>query len=249
MTQTTTHQPKYRRPLNDKQTLLLKLIYKFRFITVDHIQTAQKQKDQSTVNGRLKVLRDQCYIDRHYDSSYKLQGKHAVYFITTKGINLLKTLEGLQERTLRNMSRDKSARESFVGHSLNIFDLYNLVRQNYPDTFNFYTTNELAKDEQYPELLPDAYLEAKNDDHSNYFLESFDVTVPLFLMKQKIRGYTKHYLENGWDEYPGVILIVENPNALKTIKKYVAKVLDASGLDVQFSVIPKDDVAIAYSSF
>ena len=111
-------QPKYRRPLNDKQILLLKLLYKFRFITVGLLQTAQGHKYQATHNDRLKVLYDQNYIGRHYNDTYRIDRRYAEYFILPDGINALKSLNIFKSTVLKNLYKDKTAQPQFIAHSL-----------------------------------------------------------------------------------------------------------------------------------
>lgn len=244
MTNNTSKQPKYRRPLNDKQILILKLLYKFRFLTAGLLKTAQGHKYQATHNDRLKVLYQQEYIGRHYDSSYRIDRRYAEYFILPKGINALKTLDIFRSKTLDNLYKDKSAKPQFIAHSLGIFELYNVFRRLYPDIFSFYTKTELTGREDMPDILPDAYLRPKDlSDTKALYVDYVDDLAQLLLVKRKITSYFKHADSDEWQDsgktYPEVLLITELESTEKTLHKYVEKKLGYSGIDINFHTTNK----------
>lgn len=240
----TPRQPKYRRPLNDKQILILKLLYKFRFLTVGLLQTAQGHKYQATQNDRLKILYQQEYIGRHYDSSYRIDRRYAEYFILAKGINALKDLGVFRPTTLKNLYKDKTAKPQFIAHSLNIFELYNVFRGLYADTFSFYTKTELTGREDMPDILPDAYLRPKDLSGTKaFYLDYVDDLAQLLLVKRKITSYLKHADSDEWQDsgktYPEVLLITELESTQKTLHKYIEKKLSYSGVDITFHTTSK----------
>ena len=77
---------KLRKPLNSYQIRLLQTLYKFRFATTKLISDSQNSKYERVITARLKILLDQDYIGRNYDSSYRIKGKSASYYLRPKGI-------------------------------------------------------------------------------------------------------------------------------------------------------------------
>lgn len=241
---TISKQPKYRRPLNDKQILLLKLFYKFRFITVGLLQSAQGHKYQATHNDRLKVLYDQKYIGRHYNDSYRIDRRYAEYFILPDGISALKSLNIFKPTVLKKLYKDKTAKPQFIAHSLGIFELYNTVRRLYPDTFSFYTKTELTGRDDMPDIMPDAYLKPIDSSKiKDFYLDSVDDLAQLLLVKRKITNYIKHCDSDEWQDtgktYPEVLLVTELETTEKTLHKYVEKRLSYSEADVKFYTTSK----------
>lgn len=234
----TSKQPKYRRPLNDKQILLLKLFYKFRFLTVGLLQSAQGHKYQATHNDRLKVLYDQKYIGRHYNDNYRIDRRYAEYFILADGINALKALNIFKPTVLNNLYKDKSAKPQFIAHSLGIFELYNTVRRLYPDTFSFYTKIELSGRDNMPDILPDAYLKPLHPERAKeFYLDSVNDLAQLLLVKRKITSYIKHCDSDEWQAtgktYPEVLLVTELASTEKTLHRYIQKKLSYSDVDIK----------------
>ncbi len=254
MTNTTLpKQPKYRRPLNDKQILLLKLFYKFRFLTVGLLQSAQGHKYQATHNDRLKVLYDQKYIGRHYNDSYRIDRRYAEYFILPDGINALKSLNIFKPTVLNNLYKDKTAKPQFIAHSLGIFELYNTVRRLYPNTFSFYTKIELTGREDMPDLLPDANLKPLDSlKTKEFYLDSVDDLAQLLFVKRKITSYIKHCDSDEWQDtgkpYPEVLLVTELESTEKTLHKYIEKKLSYSGVDMKFHTATKESLIESQST-
>ena len=251
---TTSKKPKYRRPLNDKQILLLKLFYKFRFITVGLLQSAQGHKYQATHNDRLKVLYDQKYIGRHYNDSYRIDRRYAEYFILPDGINALKSLNIFKPTVLNNLYKDKSAKPQFIAHSLGIFELYNTVRRLYPDTFSVYTKIELTGRDNYPQLMPDAHIKPLAPSKiKEFYLDSVDDLAQLLLVKRKITSYIKHCDSDDWQDtdkpYPEVLLITELASTEKTLHKYIEKKLSYSEVDIKFYTAQKKVLIESQSTY
>src|SRR5487761_1142882 len=83
--------PTRHKALNKDQLNILYALYKFRFGTTDLLRTTQtKQISRQYMNTRLRILCEQEYIGRRYDSSYKLQAKFAQYYLLPKGVEVLK---------------------------------------------------------------------------------------------------------------------------------------------------------------
>lgn len=238
---TTSKQPKYRRPLNDKQILLLKLLYKFRFLTVGLLQSAQGHKYQATHSDRLKVLLEQECIGRHYDNNYRIDRRYGEYYILPKGINILKDLDIFKPSVLKRLYRDKTASQHFINHSLNIFKLYNTLRRLYPDTFSIYTAIELSGQEDLPEMLPDALLKPNSQEKAKeYYLECVEDLAQVLIVKRKITSYLKHCASDEWQDtgrdYPKVLILTELDSTQKTLHKFIAKKLSYSEAVVKFYI-------------
>src|ERR1039457_3276306 len=108
-----------RNKLNVKQIQILKLLYKFRFVT-GNLVAEHKGIRRSAVNNGFTILLDQELIARHYDVSYKIQGKGASYYLTPKAVRLLRDSYKLNETTLCTMLKNKRLSEVFVKHNLTI---------------------------------------------------------------------------------------------------------------------------------
>lgn len=80
--------PSYRKPINANQEYLLKLTFKFRFVTTELI-AHKLGRHPSTIYERFHTLENQGFIHKIYKGSYRLLGRPAVYCLAPAGIKYL----------------------------------------------------------------------------------------------------------------------------------------------------------------
>lgn len=73
-----------------KQLAVLKQLYRFRFGTSDLLARSLDLKDGRYIHMRLDASVKQEYIGKNYNSSYKLEGKPATYYLLPKAFAALK---------------------------------------------------------------------------------------------------------------------------------------------------------------
>jgi len=233
-------------PLTLTQLTILKIIYKFRFVTADLVSSYRSTHKNASYE-LLSILYKNGYIGRRYDSSYKLQGKGARYYLTSQSLKLLKQEEGVNERVLHARYKDKHSTESFVSGALEAFKMALEIRSAYPDTFMIFSQYELANYSQFPRPLPALYL--KRNEHSpdkpnEYFIEILGDS-PFFVAKKLIGQYIEHYESGEWGEgtYPHIVLQTNNTGLRKRVDECVTSLIESGFIDeevlsIQSSVTP-----------
>jgi hypothetical protein len=242
-------QPKYRRPLNSHQIRLLKLLYKFRFVTSQLITKSEDSKYPRVITSRLKILLDQDYIGRNYDSTYKIQGKSASYFLRPKGVRYLRQQPFADKSVLNSIYHDKRATLYQIDHRLSIFEIYSAIEHNYPKTFDYFTKSELVEYDLIKNL-PDAYMRrirhstVKDND---FFLDYLEDSLLYRQLIVVIRRYIKYTEEEDWESvfgesFPTIILICESRRTRYRVSQLVKKALDRSYASIHYQVITKDRI-------
>ena len=158
------HLVKYRRPLNKDQIHLINLFYKFRYINTRQL-SEYLGKNPRIINGRLKILLDQGYIDRFYDKSYKLKGKPAIYYLLPKSLSFLKTQPYFNNYAKFLHYRNKTSSNALINHYIKVFDIYQELKNKYNDD-KFITKIELARKLELNEILPDLLIIKPNKQKS-----------------------------------------------------------------------------------
>ncbi|MGH7157269.1 MAG: replication-relaxation family protein [Candidatus Saccharimonadales bacterium] len=222
--------PKYRRPLNDKQILILKTLYKFRFINVELMCRTGRRYERDVMRKRLRTLLDQEYIGREYDSSDRQQNKFAVYHLMPNGIRALAGLPGLNPSVLHAAYRDRSASEQFINHSLNIFYFYRQFEWLYPRKFMILTKSETAGYDYYPKYLPDIHL-ADTKGQGDFFLDIIETDTRPVVIRNKLSGYSSHCDEGTWEEttnedYPRLLLVCATPSIERGLQRRAPRLLN-----------------------
>lgn len=248
---TTRTPPTHRKSLNPNQLQVLDTLYHFRFGTTDLLaSTMSKHTSRRFMNERLRVLCEQEYIGRRYDSSYRLQAKFATYYLLPNGINTLKQQpEKYQAKTLRNIRKDINASDRFVGHSLGVFAAYASLKPLYGASFTFDTKSNLSHPDfdYFPEVLPDGYAaySAKSGERKHFMLECFDATKPQKFLRQRIAQIIDHEYTDGWkdgDPYPEILIVCDTEELRQKAQKWVIKIVeDEAAEEMKFYVtsLPK----------
>lgn len=233
------NQPKYRRPLNTHQLAILNTLYKFRFTTTALLTDNQQANHQRVISNRLKILVDQGYIGMNYDSSYKIKGKPATYYLSTEGIRYLRQQPYTEESALRSIYQDKRATEAQIQHRLNVFKTYIAIKQRYPDGFKFYSKTELMNKPYVPKTRPDAFL-IDTQSNKSYFLDYIEDTMNFWTLKKAIRRYITFAELEIWHKYqtkphPEVLFICESEQLKKRTDNLVKRELDSSYVDINIT--------------
>jgi hypothetical protein len=232
MTQTMTKSSLH---LTTQQLHILKIIYKFRFVT-SNLVAKYKGVSTSATNKAFIILLQRGLIARRFDKTYKLLGKSARYYLAPKALKLLKTEYGLNEQVLHARYKDKSVGEPFVEHTLEIMTACLNIRTAYPDTFTLFTKAELAKHDYFPQPLPDLYLllNKSSDRKTNeYFIDIFSTGTLLFIIKKRIDQYIDHFESGDWEnnQYPLILLICPDNRTGHKLQKYIETTFDNKYID------------------
>jgi len=220
--------------LTAQQLQILKIIYKFRFVTVS--QAAQYRFVGSNATGKaFAIMLKKELIARRYDQSYKLLGKGARYYLTPRSLKILKQVDGINEGVLHARYKDKHSTESFVTSTLEAFKTALEIRSTYPDVFMIFSQYELANYEQFPRPLPALYLkriERSQDKPNEYFVEVL-VDKPFFVIKKLINQYIENSEEDEWQGgvYPKLILQTSNASLRKKVADYIESLIENGYID------------------
>lgn len=245
---------KHRRKLNTEQLEVLKLLYKFRFGTNDLFAQYFGKKDRSFVYKRLKILHERGLIGKRFDSSYRLQGKPAAYYLTPDGARELQNARGV-EISIKSIYKDRTVSEQFVKHSLELFAIRNRLYVEHGDDLLFFTRAKMNREEYdyFPRPLPDAYIRLKNS-NKHFFLDVFHDNEPSFVAKRRVKQYVKYDEEGDWTvtetDLPIVLACCESPNLAKRVQKFIVKALDDAWSDseVMFALTTKAELMSSKSA-
>lgn len=235
--------------LNPQQIYVLRLLYKFRFITASFL-AIYKGISRSACNQTLAILVKRELVDRHYGRQYKLLGKAARYYLTAKGIKYLKYNFSLNEAVLHAMYKNKSVTEHFIDHHIDTEQAFLHLKQNYPDRFYVHTKNEQARFDSFPSPRSDLWLKPTEAAQSSnqYFIELFHDVAP-FLARKRLESLLQNYDEDWQEEkYPTVCFVLADGRAEQNFQDYAKQVLDSSGMDDEVTILTTSIKALKTTS-
>jgi hypothetical protein len=224
----TTKEPKYRKQLNPDQLKVLELLLRFRFGTTELLARALGKRNGTIIKSRLSILREQGYIDRHYQGTDRLLGKHAAYYITAKGVRTLNRKD--DEQAIKKSYKDKKASRQFIDHNLAVFAVFCRLHGYHGDTLRFFTKVDLADYDYFPQPLPDAFLSYTGDNGTKrYFLEVFGAATPNIALYRRIKQLIDYYESGEWEatdsDFPVILLFCETPSMQNRAEKRVLTAL------------------------
>lgn len=104
--------PKFRKQLSQKQLEVLRLLYRYRFASRDLIAKYFNKQD---VYRQLRVLEDRRFIGKRYESSYRLAGRPAAYYLKPDGMReLQRTDEDMNKMNIKKLYIATQVTENFI---------------------------------------------------------------------------------------------------------------------------------------
>jgi DNA-binding HxlR family transcriptional regulator len=231
-------EPKYRRPLNEDQHALLRVLFIYRFCSSKQLAEYEDKASVKHIQKRLKILEDQGYIAKRYDKSYKLLGRPAEYYLAPKGGKLLQTIhtkDRIPDQAIKNRYKDKTASRKFMDHSIAIASTWLKLKELYPNQLDVFLTASHLSLKQYdyfPRWKPHAYFVLRNGakgtgQKHEYFLDVFDGHIPFFVRVRRIKSYLTYADSGDWEgTLPTILMICENQSTQKRLRRRIVKELN-----------------------
>ena len=224
--------------LNYKQLYILKLVYKFRFVTAPLLARYLGLKSRHAVYESLELLVNQDYLEKRVDTNEAFQNKGARYYLAPKARRLLHNEHNFNQQTLHIMRSNNKLTEGFLDSTIDVLRVLIAIRESHPDTFDIFTQYELADFDYFPSPPPALYLNRfkhQEGEENEYLLEIFGDT-QLFVIMKRIKIYIEHFDDGDWEqatdnEYPTVLLVCNNGRIEKRLQEAVAKELKGRGMD------------------
>ena len=216
-----------------KQLEILRLFYRFRFLTSNHLSTLQdlKHTNPNQIHQRLQILIKNRYIDRHYDGKYKIQGRPAEYYLIDDGIKALKQYmrDKCDDKVLHNIYGDKKAASSSITQYLKVAAVYCYLKERYGNDLKFFTKSQIAPYKYFPKQKPEALVRLDvGGEQKEFFLEIIDPEKPFFGYVGKIRRYIEYSDAGTWQDetersLPKILFVGDTVSTEIRIQKQAAR--------------------------
>jgi hypothetical protein len=239
--------PDRRNTLNAKQLHILKLTYKFRFITAPLLTQYKAMKSRHSMYMTLERLAAQNYLMKRTDNNKDFSNRGTRYGLAPEGFKVLQE-HGFQKELFHTMYSNKRVTEGFVDHLIDTMRVYLYINTTYPETFEIFTRTELASYEAFPSPRPDLYMR-HIETNAEYFLELFHDAPPKNARK-RLDDLLEHYDQEGWeqDNYPTLLFVLADGRTEGYFTEYAKKVLDNTGMEDEITVLTTTMKALSTSN-
>jgi hypothetical protein len=233
--------------LTPKQTQILLLLYKFRFLHTYQLQHLLNHKNSNRIKVWLKELTEKEYLKRDYIQNTMIK-KPAIYSLTIKSRELLKTRKECEIVVLNKIYREKTRSITFVDHCILIADIFLILQAQTLEKFYFATKNNLTGYDYFPSPLPDAYIVFKKSQKiERYFLEVIDDNLPRFALRGKIQRYIDYYQSEKWEEhtekqFPSILIICPTEVSKRYTERFIITTFTAEQVTIRFKIVTKEEI-------
>jgi len=211
-----------------KQIEIILLLYKFRFINTNQIQTLLHHKDNRRIKSWLKDLNDKKIIFRIYSKKIGENTKPAIYCLNSGSKKILQDHKEINPIFLNRVYKEKNRSKEFVDHSLFITSLYlyflKLAETN-NSKFEFLTkTTSLI-------LFTDACININN---KKYLIEIWDKKEADFILRKRTKQLINHFVYGDFpkkndENFPIILLICFNEKAKIYLNSFITQTLNEEG--------------------
>ena len=220
--------------LSDKQLRILKITYKFRYITAPTLASYLGLSSRQAVYSGLERLRKQEYLLERKNDNTNFSNKGTRYALAGKSFKLLAMLPNTNPNVLHARYKDKYSSEEFITHAIYVFRAYQLIKSTYPSTYTMYTEYEVYGQPYFPERLPHLYLH-QTELGQDIFLDILDYE-QFFKTKERLTKYLESYETGDWENetgrpFPVLLFVCTDTRIEKRFQKYVNNLLDGNGID------------------
>ena len=246
--------------ITKQQQNILTHLYQHRFLNRPQIQTLLNHKTHNRINGWLKDLYENKYIERIYSRSFGENTKPAIYSIGPNGIRFLKAQNDLSPISVRRLYREADRSENFIARCILLADICLTLHDaddNHSPTepqYAFTTgVDILAEQNQFhflgdtkPHLVITKRVHGSQPSYS--LVEVFDSTLPAHAIRKRLRAYFDLYAGGEWEEnidevFPNVLIICPTVAALISAKRYARKINEdhqsPDDLNIWFTTVDK----------
>lgn len=235
-------------PYSPKQKNIINLLYNFRYLLVNQFLKLFNQSDRKWVQELLSDLVRKRYIAKIFDKEI---ADGIVYCLDTRAGYVLKDREDVDEQVLGRLYKEKKNEPPFIKRHLFICEifLFFLSQKTKKQQLNFFTSQELRRNEGFPEPRPSAYIELiEGKETTRYFLEYFDE----YSIHKSVRNRVQYYLDycqgGDWqanadgEDFPLIVFVLPGEKFKRHVQYYTEAILKNSLTDIDLFLTTKWEI-------
>lgn len=211
--------------LNQRQTDILILLYRYRFLNRPNIQNLLNHKSHSKVSVWLNDLVNSKLLKKYQTAKtaiafYSLGNEGRKWLIKNKLVKRPKLLDRIwQEAGYSSTFREKC---SFLA------SLYLELSDRLGGALRFWTKTDLSGIDHLPEPAPDAYFVIDGKSEADRFFVEIPSTPRTKNLTDQVERYAEYFFSNEWQEnvskeFPTIIILCSNISAVKTTQRYIQR--------------------------
>lgn len=214
--------------LSSQQQRVLKLLFKFRFISAQLLAQAMGIS-RPGVYQALEALVEKELVIKVYESEFRIDRKPAYYYLNKQGVTVVRKLMDVKESVVHTLYKNDIATPEFIEHCLTTAHYYVAIGRFVPADTDIFTKSELNHFTQFPKNRPDLYV--RTPDGREAIIVIVD-DKPLYIARKRLDEIIQHSEDGEWEgEYPHICFILKHGNDKNSFLYTTGKKLEATGMD------------------
>lgn len=214
--------------LTKNQQRVLRLLFKFRFITSESLANAMSI---SKVSGYevLERLVAKDLVTKEYSSAYRINRRPACYSLSSKGVSALRSIDNSSEAKVHAAYNNKTATLDFKNHCIMVANVYSQLRNAMRTKAAIFSRSELIQYDEFPRDKPDLYIRTLDNNEAMFIVLHCE---ELYIIRKRFDEIIAH-CEDGWEygDYPIVCFLLADERKVNGLIQYAQSKIDALGLD------------------
>ena len=187
--------------------------------------------DNAGVYRKLERLRRQAYVAKHYESSYRLRGRPAAYYLLPAGLRWLQAnaTPNITRHQVRYSHHDARVTERFIDHTLALNEVLLRLAAHNP-ALTAFTTRQIRQYSGFPEQRPQAFIAFKTaatGPLKRCFLDVVLDNRALQPILAKTADYSEYFAAGNWDHIEGgaptILLVAGNERLERRLQRALAR--------------------------
>ena len=221
--------------LSPQQQRLLKLLFKFRFISAQLLAQVMGIS-RPGIYQTLELLVEKKLVIKVYENEFRIDRKPAYYYLSKQGVTVVRKLMKVKEAAVHTLYKNDTTTPEFVEHCLVAACCYVAINHSLPADTDIFTRSEINRFTEFPKNRPDLYI--RTADGQEAIVVIMDEK-PLYIARKRLDEIITHSEDQEWEngDYPRICFILRHSNDRSSFLYTTRKKLEAMGMD-------KDDIQI-----
>jgi len=218
-----------RQKLTGQQQRVLKLLFKFRFVSAGLLADVMGIRRVS-VYEVLEQLVSKDLVTKVYEPKFRIDRKPAYYYLNKNGVTSVRKLMDAKESVVHALYKNGEMTDDFVNHSMKLMQCYMAIIKRLPKESAVFSKTEINRFRQFPKNRPDLYV--RTPDGKEAIVVIVDDKPP-YIVRKRLDEIITHSEDESWEgeNYPHICFVLKDSAAKYSFLFTTKKKLESLGMD------------------
>lgn len=215
--------------LTGQQQRVLKLLFKFRFVSAGLLADVMGIR-RASVYEVLEQLVDKGLVAKVYKPEFRIDRKPAYYYLHKTGVTAVRKVMGVKESVVHALYKNDEMSPEFISHSMKLIQCYIAIIRHLPKGTEIFSKTELNRYKQFPKNRPDMYVRTPDGQEAVVVLTD---DKPAYIIRKRLDEILAHSEDEGWSsgDYPRICFVLRDNSAKYSFLFAANKKLDSMGVE------------------